>query len=226
MKHQLTVTEPRNGQLEQGWKRKNPAHCSLLHQWLFMAENDPELGAACVKVVCLLDSSFFCCHGNISFFPPPLLGGYEYYLRILWSDAPFTAPAALNYLVGWDREMGSSIFTFLWQQFLWSQTAPKSWCYLFEHPQSFRGHYYDQKHFLQLVLSSAELVLASSSGLEIPEWKLLGIYGMDELKLLQLISLPNWKSTSIFLCHFSSKIIRNECFELHRNHLTHPVKLC
>lgn len=78
MKHQLTVIEPRNGQLDQEKKREKnflkeiktlliAAFCS---HWLFRAEDDPELGAACVKVVCLLDSSFFCCHGNISL-PPP-----------------------------------------------------------------------------------------------------------------------------------------------------------
>lgn len=43
-------------------------------------------------------------------------------------------------------------------------------------------------------------MLASSSGLEIPEWKFLGIYGTDELELLKLISLSNFEKALPYSC--------------------------
>lgn len=38
---------------------------AFFSHWTFIVEDDPELGTACIKVVCLLDPSFSCCQGNI-----------------------------------------------------------------------------------------------------------------------------------------------------------------
>jgi len=52
-------------------EEQTPLLSAFFSHWPFMTEDDPELGAARVQAVCLLDSSFFCCYGNMSllFFP-------------------------------------------------------------------------------------------------------------------------------------------------------------